>query len=147
MFLKGNKALILIVGLIIGLVIVGGIFIFITRPQTDIKFSSKGQKIIMTHDGGDNIKWKDLRISVTRETPLSFVNPTSSENVSLGPDKQPISTQYTNDEFKWGQGVTIAYDSKNEEQLEIGKYYRVVLKYKSTTDTVITDQNVYVEPE
>ncbi len=101
----------------------------------------------MTHDGGDAVKWKDLRISVTRETPLSFVNPTSSENVSLGPDKQPLSSQSENDEFEWGEGVTIAYNSKNGEQLKIGKYYRIVLKYKSTTDTVITDQNIYVEPE
>lgn len=148
MFLEGNKALILLMGLVLGIILIGGIFIFNTRPRADIQLTSEGKAIKMAHNGGDDLVWKELRISVTegRDSATSFINPTTSNN-KLGKDNQALSDQDPNDEFTRAEEVKIYRTSDNGVELEPRKYYHLVLKYKSTTNTIITDKNILMRPE
>ncbi len=149
MFLEGNKALILLIGLISVILLVGSIFVFVTRPEATIQFESDGEEIIMSHKGGDDLLWEELMISVTegRDSNPVFINPTSGNGYALGEDNQPLNAQDSDDKIQRGEAMKIYRTSNKGSELVTSKYYHIVVKYKSTTDTVITDKNVWLSPE
>ncbi len=148
MFLRGNEILAVLGGATIICFLIGGIFVFVIRPQADISIESDDTTIKVSHQGGDALPWNELRVSVTmgRGSPTAFVDP-ASDNHPLGPDDNSLIDQDGDNIFSAGDVVSIQYTSSdNHFRLIESEYYHVVIKHWPT-NTVIKYRDVLIERE
>lgn len=146
MFLEGNKSLIVLVSTALIVLVIGGIFVFVVRPEADLTAEASDTSIVLSHDGGEKLLWRELRISVTKGKNSSpvFVDPVSSEPPYLSPENKPLASQDQDNKFVRGDSVVIANESENGSTLEDGTYYRVVVKH-SPTNSKLADQDIRIK--
>lgn len=124
MFRERNRGIIFLVTSILIVISITSIFTFVTKPQVTLDITAKEGLIQLSHEGGEPLVWKDLRISVTKgknTTPV-YVDPTASKN--------PFGLTVRG-EFNVNETVTI-HNSVDGHDMENGGWYRVVVKHKPT---------------
>lgn len=96
-----------------------------------------GPSIVMSHGGGDSLRWTDLKISVTKGVD------SSTEFIAAdAPADSTVFSEVQSGNYVSGDSVIIENESDGTP-LAADTYYRVVLRHEPS-GTVLLDANVLV---
>ncbi|KXB06992.1 hypothetical protein AKJ51_02315 [candidate division MSBL1 archaeon SCGC-AAA382A20] len=142
MIFEDNKGIMVLSIAVVTTLAITGIFMYAKRPTAMIIARGGEKKIELVHKGGNDLYWRELRISVTsgRNSKPVFENPTDGK-YPLGSENKSLAEIYN--VFSKGMTVNIYRTTQGKILVEENEYH-LKIEHKPS-NLILMDMNARVK--